>query len=201
MLLEALFDWPVKPLDRAGHVANLTGQGVGHQARRHDQGGVLGQRLGLSDGGHPLLDLLRSPVAVVAVALPDSASRAAGEGFSVGPPLQAIASAGRAQFAGPLQSLGEIALQQARQLRGQGRALSHSLAAPVHQPFEAAGGLSVRHPDAQMVPGLQPSVQQQPGLARVILGPAAVERLAVLRQGVGGDRGEPQEIDMPPGLD
>ena len=196
MLIEQGGNLLVVLLDRFGEQRDLCDQGVNLHRSGQQDGPILSQRLSFLDVGHQLLEFVFSTIPLNLIELANRGRRGLLQLLERWPALKKSASASGVQVTKPLQRLRKEHLQRRRQLVRQSGSFVHQMPPVFGQQLNAAGQNIIGNPDAQMLAMSHQDLQQQVGIAGIILGPAGMKRLSELRQRLRVDRIEAQKIDM-----
>src|SRR5262245_52897395 len=196
MLLKQGCDLFVVAMNGFGQQRDLLDQNVDLHRTGQQYGAVLGQGLGLFNVGQQLLQLVIAAISLSFVKLSNRGQTRLLQLLQRRPTLKKRAGARRMQLTKPVQRLRKINLQRRRQLIRQGCPLVHDTATVFGQQLDAAGQRIIGCPNPQMVAMRYQNIQQQIGIAGVILGTTGVKRFSHFRHSDGIDRIQMQKLDM-----
>ena len=174
--------------------AELGGVALDHERERVDDRRVGGQRLGGGDGREPRRDHRRAAAVVLLIEPADGGGPRALHGGERRPLCEEVAGLPRVEGPDPVERVGEVLLEQAREPVGQAAAEIDQLAAVLAEQLEPARRDRIRPPGAELRAVGAHQVEQQRRVGRVILSAAGMEDLAIARQRLGIDRVEHEEL-------
>src|SRR5437879_6027071 len=191
----------VVAFNRFGQGRNLCDQRLNHHRRSQKDGSIFGQWLSLFNVAEQLLELVVSPVSLTLIKLADRTGSGSFQLLQRRPAVKKRARSRGMHVTEPVQRLGKVGLQSGRQLISQRCSFIDQMTPALGEQLNATGEDVIGNPDTQMLAMRQQDLQEQIGVAGIILGSAGIKRLAHLGQCLGIDRIDVKKLHMHQGID
>ena len=194
-------DLAVEGADRVQQRAELRGVGLDGETERVDDRRVGGERLRGGDVRQSRGDHRRAAAVVLLIEPADGSGPRALHGGERRPLREEVAGLPRVEGPDPVERVGEVLLEQAREPVGQGAAAVHQFAPVFAKQGQLARRDRIRLPGPQLRAVRADQVEQQGGVGRVVLGPAGREDFPIPGQRLRIDRIENEKLVLHQGVD